>query len=158
VAQNPYDTQSPTVRALRDVVTSLQGVAAAMMEGMGAQRLPGSGTYAFRRITDPLQLPVAGTPTRFDVPDGFFAEGGPGYQTTTFLVVNPNACYVRLRGTTSGPHRPVSPRMGWLFPPGFVGAFSTQYPLSMSTLAVPMPGVPLPEEFAPLDLIYGGGT
>jgi hypothetical protein len=153
-----YDTQAPVVVAMLQAVEALQDVSTALQESMGAQRLPGSGTFAFRRITDPLQVPVAATATKFDVPDGFFAEGGPGYQTTTFLVVNPNACYVRLRGTTSGPHRPVSPRMGWLFPPGFVGAFSTQYPVTMSALAVPMPGAPLPTEFAPLDLIYGGGT
>ncbi|KQT08521.1 hypothetical protein ASG40_11625 [Methylobacterium sp. Leaf399] len=153
-----YDDKTPNVVALRDVVTALQGVSASMQEAMGAQRLPGSGTYAFRRITDPLQVPVAATATQFDVPATFFAEGGAGYQTTTFLVVNPNACYVRLRGTTSGPFRPVTPKMGWLFPPAFVGAFSTQYPIFMSAMAVPMPGVPLPTEFAPLDLIYGGGT
>lgn len=153
-----YDQQSPTVRALRDAVAALKGVAASMQDSMGAQRLPGSGTFAFRRITDPLQVPVAAEPTKFDVPADFFAEGGPGYKTTAFLVVNPNMCWVRLRGTSSGPHRPVSPRMGWLFPPGFVGVFSTQYPVTMSAMAVAMPGVALPTEFAPLDLIYGGGV
>lgn len=154
-----YDEDTPNVRNLRALVETLQLVAAAMQESMGAQRLPGSGTYAFRRITDPLQLPVKAEATRFDVPETFFAEGGPGFGTTTFLVVNPNPCYVRLRGTSgTGPHRPVTPKMGWLFPPGFVAAFSTQYPVSMSTMAVAMPGVPLPAEFAPLELIYGGGT
>jgi hypothetical protein len=143
---------------LKKLTDSTMALTQALNESMGAQRLPGSGTFAFRRITDPLQVPVAATATRFDVPPEFFAEGGPGYQTTTFLIVNPNTCYVRLRGTSSGDFKAVNPRMGWLFPPGFVGAFSTQYPVAMSALAVAMPGVPLPTEFVPLDLIYGGGT
>lgn len=154
-----YDTANPVVQALRDTVTQLQAVSSAMQDSMGAQRLPGSGTFAFRRMTDPLMLPVGSDPLRFDVPDGFFDEGGPGYQSTTFMVINPNLCYVRLRGTSgNGPHVPVTASTGWLFPPGFVGCFSTQKPRSMSTLAVPMPGFPLPNQFAPLNLPYGGGT
>lgn len=153
-----YDTQNPIVRALQGAVVELQAVSAAMQDSMGAQRLPGSGTFAFRRTTDPLQLPVGPQAMRFDVPIGFFDEGGPGYMATTFLVVNPNACYVRLRGTTSGEHRPVTPTTGWLFPPGFVGCFTTQKPISMSTMAVAMPGFPLPAEYVPLELPYGGGT
>ncbi len=153
-----YDTANPVVQALRDAVVQLQAVSGAMQDSMGAQRLPGSGTFAFRRTTDPLQLPVGPQAMRFDVPAGFFDEGGPGYLATTFLVVNPNACYVRLRGTTTGEHRPVTPTTGWLFPPGFVGCFTTQKPISMSTLAVAMPGFPLPAEYVPLELPYGGGT
>ncbi|AYO83663.1 hypothetical protein [Methylobacterium brachiatum] len=153
-----YDEQAPNVVSLRQAVTAIQAVAAAMQDSMGAQRIPGSGTFAFRRTTDPLQLPVGPGPLRFDVPEGFFAEGGPGFQTTTFLVVNPNLCYVRLRGSSTDNHVPVTPSTGWLFPPGFVGCFTTQYPRSMSTLAVAMPGFPLPDEFAPLELLYGGGT
>lgn len=158
MSDGDYDTSNPIVRALQGAVGGLQEVAAAMQDSMGAQRLPGSGTFAFRRMTDPLMLPVAAEATRFDVPEGFFDEGGPGFQTTTFLVVNPNACFVRLRGTTSGEHRPVTPTTGWLFPPGFVGCFTTQRPISMSTLAVAKPGFPLPTEYAPLELPYGGGT
>lgn len=155
---NLYDQQSPAIVALRDVVDALQSVAVAMQDGMGAQRLPGSGTFAFRRVTDPLILPVGPQALKFVVPDGFFAEGGPGYQATTFLVVNANACYVRLRGTTVGRYQAVTETTGWLFPPGFVGCFTTQHPIFMSTLAVPMPGFPLPEEYVPLELPYGGGT
>lgn len=143
---------------LSQLVSALEKVSGAMQDSLGAQRLPGSGTFAFRRMTDPLLLEVGISPTRFDVPAGFFDEGGPGYQSTTFLVINPNACFVRLRGTTVGAHRPVTPTTGWLFPPGFVGCFTTQRPISMSTLAVAKPGFPLPTEFAPLELPYGGGT
>lgn len=143
---------------LSKLITTLEGVAAAMQDSQGIQRLPGSGTFAFRRMTDPLMPEVGPEPMRFDVPEGFFDEGGPGYQATTFLIINPNACYVRLRGTSSGPHRPVTPTTGWLFPPGFVGCFTTQKPVSMSTLAVARPGFPLPSEYAPLELPYGGGT
>ena len=71
-------------------VGQLQAVAGAMQDSLGAQRLPGSGTFAFRRMTDPLMLPVGPEAIRFDVPDGFFDEGGPGYQSTTFMVINPN--------------------------------------------------------------------
>ncbi|MEN3212242.1 hypothetical protein PUR23_19720 [Methylorubrum populi] len=158
MSDGDYDTSNPIVRALQGAVGGLQEVAAAMQDSMGAQRLPGSGTFAFRRMTDPLLLEVGPQAMRFDVPAGFFDEGGPGFQTTTFLVVNPNACFVRLRGTTVGEHRPVTPTTGWLFPPGFVGCFTTQRPISMSTLAVAKPGFPLPTEFAPLELPYGGGT
>ncbi len=158
MSEGDYDTSNPIVRALQGMVTEMQAVSAAMQDSMGAQRLPGSGTFAFRRMTDPLLLPVGPEPTRFDVPDGFFDKGGPGYQTTTFMVVNPNACFVRLRGTTTGEHRPVTPETGWLFPPGFVACFTTQRPITMSTLAMAMPGFPLPTEFAALELLYGGGT
>lgn len=153
-----YDAAGPNTRALRALVQKLGDLSAAMQDSMGAQRLPGSGTFAFRRMTDPLILPVGLSPMRFDVPAGFFDEGGPGFQTTTFLVVNPNACFARLRGTTVGEHRPVTETTGWLFPPGFVGCFTTQRPISMSTLAVAKPGFPLPTEFAALELLYGGGT
>lgn len=153
-----YDTQNPIVMALQSAVNEMSAVADAMRDSLGMQRIPGSGTFAFRRTTDPLQLPVGPVPTRFDVPAGFFDKNGPGYQTTTFMVVNPNACYVRLRGSNTDSHIPVTPTTGWLFPPGFVGCFTTQYPKSMSTLAVTMPGFPLPAEYAPLELPYGGGT
>lgn len=153
-----YDTQNPIVLALQSAVGEMAAVAEAMRDSLGMQRIPGSGTFAFRRVTDPLQLPVGVEPERFDVPEGFFDQGGPAFQTTTFLVVNPNLCYVRLRGSSTDTHIPVTPSTGWLFPPGFVGCFTTQYPKSMSTLAVAMPGFPLPDTFAPLELPYGGGT
>lgn len=62
---------------LSQLVAALEKIAGAMQDSMGAQRLPGSGTFAFRRMTDPLQLEVGLEPTRFDVPPGFFDEGGP---------------------------------------------------------------------------------
>lgn len=158
IAYEPPSAGGAQLTAMQRMIAEMAAVAQMLQDSMGSQRLPGSGTFAFRRITDPLQVPVAVEPTRFEVPTGFFDEGGPGYKTTAFLVANPNMCWVRLRGTSSGPHRPVSPRMGWLFPPGFLGVYSTQYPVTMSAMAVAMPGVPLPTEFAPLDLIYGGGV
>jgi len=143
---------------LQKLIGEMAAVAQMMHESLGAQRLPGSGTFAFRRVTDPLILSVGPQASKFVVPEGFFAEGGPGYQATTFLVVNANACYVRLRGTTAGAFQAVTPTTGWLFPPGFVGCFTTQHPIFMSTMAVPMPGFPLPAEYVPLELPYGGGT
>lgn len=131
---------------------------AAIRESMGAQRLPGSGTYAFRKMTEPLLLDIKATATRYDVPPGFFDQGGPGFQATSWWVVNPNNCYVRLKGTTSGAHVPVTDSTGWLFPPNFSGPFSTQYPTSMSTLAVVRGGLPIPAKCDPLEIIYGGGN
>lgn len=158
MVENGYDSDSPVVKALRDTVRALDAVAAAQVDGMGALRLPGAGNFAFRRVTDPLLVPVAATATEYTVPNGFFADGGAGYQTTSFYVVNPNNCWVRLRGWSGqGNFAPVTPTMGWLFSPGFQGAFGTQYPVKMSALAVVKQGIAIPNDLAPLELIYGAG-
>lgn len=143
---------------MNSLVARMEALAAMQAEAMGAQRLPGSGLFAFRKMTEPLMLEVGPSVTKFDVPAGFFDANGPGFQATSWFVVNPNECWVRLRGTTSGSYVPVAANTGWAFPPGFAGVFSTQKPIFMSTLAVAKPGRPLPSEYAPLELIYGGGT
>ena len=149
---------SGSLTLMSELVARMELVGEMIRESMGAQRLPGSGTFAFRKMTEALLLPVGASPTKFEVPAGFFDEGGPGYQATSWYVTNPNDCWVRLRGTTTGEYVAVSATSGWCFPPGFVGTFSTQRPIFMSTLAVPKPGRPLPTEFAPLEIIYGGGV
>jgi hypothetical protein len=153
-----YTENSPVVRALERTVEQLGAVSAAMRESMGAQRLPGSGTYAFRRMTDPLLVPVGLTATEFEVPAGFFEEGGPGFGSTSFYVVNRNPCFVRLRGTSKS-HKmfqAVTAATGWCFSPGNHGPFSTQYPVKMSAMFAP--GLPAPAEFQPLEVSYGGGA
>ncbi|HEV2557953.1 MAG TPA: hypothetical protein VGU45_04945 [Microvirga sp.] len=153
-----YDEQSPIVRALKDAVASMQAVASSMEESMGAQRLPGSGTYAFRRTTDPLLVPVTLDGSEYTVPAGFFDEGGPGFGTTSFYIVNRNPCFVRLRGT-SKQHKTfqrVTPETGWCFSPGNHGPFSTQYPVKMSAMFAE--GLPAPATFLPIEVSYGGGA
>lgn len=61
---------------------------------------------------------------------------------TAFHVVNPNPFYVRLRGAASMNDK-IQAGEGWLWPPGFAGVYSTQYPDFVSVLAVAMPGFPL---------------
>lgn len=155
-----YDQQSPTVVALRDVVTALQGLAANAQESMGAQRLPGSGTFAFRKTSDLiLKVPVGIQPSRFVVPEGFFEEGGQGHLATSFYVKNDNTCAVRLRGSTNQ-FRPVDEDHGWPpFDPGFTAVFSTRYPVLMSAMAVATPRFPtIGEWLVPLEISYGGGV
>lgn len=119
--------------------------------------------FSFRRATDPLQLPVATTATKFDVPTGYFTQGGPGFGATSFWVCNANNFWVRLRGsgimTDAGGtylYIPVTATTGWLFPPGYVGAFSTQYPMWMSTISVSRQGIPAGD--GTLEISYGGGN
>lgn len=112
--------------------------------------------FPFRRLTDPLILDVDVVAKKFDVPAGFFQQGGPGFGATSFWVVNPNNFWVRLRGSNDANHIPVTATTGWLFPPGFCGAFSTQFPVSMSTLAVTYQNVPA--GVGTLEISYGGGV
>lgn len=108
----------------------------------------------FRRFSDPLMVPCAPTATQFVVPDGFFTQDA---QWNAFYVVNRNAFWVRLRGTTAGPFQPVTETTGWLFPPGFAGVFSTQYPRFMSAMAISVPGYP-PAGEGIVELAYGIGA
>jgi hypothetical protein len=50
-------------------------------------------TTSFRRMTDPLQLPVSTEAQRFDVPAGFIPP-----DAESFWVANPNNFWVRLVG------------------------------------------------------------
>lgn len=95
--------------------------------------LSSTGTIPYRRLTDPLILPVAVTSTRTAVPASFIPQ-----EATSFRVTNPNAFWVRLRGAT-GPAAAtlsIGATEGWLFPPGFSGIFTTQFPEAMATIAV----------------------
>lgn len=84
-------------------------------------------------------------------------------RVTSFHVVNPNPFYCRLRGATGEPSDNIVDNEGWLWPPGFVGVYSTQYPAFVSCIAVERPGFPLRDDegallpFYPLELAYGIG-
>lgn len=111
-------------------------------------------------------VPVDVTPTEKKVPDGFFEnleeKHGP---MTAFCIVNPNKCWVRLRGTSklilgSVPTAsiPVSDSTGWLFPPGVMAVFSTQKPTFMSAMAVEKQGIIPQAPFYDVEVSYGIGT
>lgn len=123
-------------------------------------------SIAFRRMTRALAVPVFNVPTEANavkVPDGFIL---PSYNA--FAVFNPNVCSVALRGTSrpTGTPAPTTPLLAqtdgldWLYPPGFWGVFSTQYPFFMSAIALSTPiapDVPADSGLVPLRLWYGVG-
>lgn len=95
-----------------------------------------SGQIPFRRLTDPLMVPVATTSTTMAVPAGFIPQ-----DATSFRVVNPNNFWVRLRGaslaTSANPSAlTITATQGWLFPPGFSGTFTSQFPEYLATISV----------------------
>jgi hypothetical protein len=108
----------------------------------------------FRRMTNPLVLPVGPTAQRFDVPTNFFTSMAG---ITSFYVVNANNFWVRLKGSpmSTTPYSDITETQGWLFSPGFQGAFTTQFPVWMSTLAVNRQG--LTPGTGVLELCYGRG-
>ena len=116
-------------------------------------------TTPFRRLTNPLLVPVTTSPTADNaliVPANFIPPGA-----TSFCVVNSNLCWVRLMGTGGGASAPVAVQdyQGWLFPPGFFGVFSTQLPIWMSAGAFARDGYPLAGlTLQPLEVSYGEGT
>lgn len=98
--------------------------------------LSGAPMIPYRRLTDPLMLPVGTSSTTTQVPAGFIPA-----DATSFRVTNPNSFWVRLRGTNSqqsvNPSAlTISATQGWLFPPGFSGTFTSQFPEYMATIAV----------------------
>ena len=109
----------------------------------------------FRRSTDPVIVAVG-------YPTGAITTVSAEMMTAimnlnAFFVVNPNTCYVRLKGYQSS--QAISEYEGWLFPPGHVAVYSTQRPRFMSALAVARPGFPVdPNDLAPLEVSYGNGT
>lgn len=121
-------------------------------------------TFPFRRMTRALLVPVSATASSFAVPNGFFQQ--PMY--TAFMVVNPNACWVGLRGTSynADGSAPASATLAdadgadWLFNPGHSAVYSTQYPAFMSAIALAMPGYQLPpaDGYTPLRVYYGFGA
>lgn len=112
-------------------------------------------------MTKALLVTVAEAPTFVPVQPGWI---DPTY--TAFMVVNPNICWVGLRGTTpvEGQPPPTEPAMttldgtDWLFPPGHVGVYTTQYPVFMSAVALNFPGFGLPGQYVPLRIYYGYGA
>jgi len=123
-------------------------------------------SVAFRRMTRALAVPVVSAPTAQNatqVPAGFILQS-----YNAFAVFNPNICTVGLRGTSRPTGQPVptapilaqADGLDWLFPPGFWGVFSTQFPFFMSAIALPMPiapDVPADNALVPLRLWYGVG-
>lgn len=107
--------------------------------------------FAFRRSTDPYMVPAGASASKFDVPDDLKSSG-----YMSFCVVNPNPFWVRLRGST-GTYVAVTDTTGWLFPPGFFGIFSTQYPEFMSAMGVVRQGLPVTAGGF-LEVSYGGGA
>ena len=127
------------------------------------ERMTASGKVMrpFRRMTKGLLVPVAEAPTWMEVPEGFIDES-----YTAFMIVNPNVCWVGLGGTSGAMDKPkpTVPNMAspdgtdWLFPPGHVAVYSTQYPVFMSAVAIAMPGFELPGQYVPLRVYYGYGV
>lgn len=113
----------------------------------------------FRKIVrDPFLCMVGVEPVLTAIDrDGLIAK-----RVTSFHVVNPNPFYCRLRGS-SGEGDEIAEGEGWLWPPGFVGVYSTQYPAFVSCIAVERPGFPLRDDdgnlmpMHPLELAYGIG-
>jgi hypothetical protein len=116
----------------------------------------------FRRMSEPVQLAVGPTAQMTMVPPDRLKDPANGQPLTSFYVVNPNNVYVRFKGYSSAAdctNLSVTDTTGWLVPPGFVGIFSTQYPMCGSTKAVSMPGYPITSAttYAPLEWSYGFG-
>lgn len=123
-----------------------------------------SYVFPFRRMTKCLRVPVTTNPTQANaltVPPGFI---NPQYKS--FMIVNPNACWVNMRGTSATLNDPNPTQANlasadddyWLLPPHHFGVYSTQNPLFVSAIALAMPGFTLPAEFVPLRLAYGVGA
>jgi hypothetical protein len=125
--------------------------------------LASEGQIPYRRMTDPLQVPVGPSVTRFEVPAGYVPTGA-----NAFLVINPNLSWMRLKGSgVAYPERePVGEYVpvvgtdgqgtGWLFQPGFFGVFTSQFPRYLSTIAVAKQGVPATNGF--MEISWGMGS
>lgn len=120
-------------------------------------------TIPYRRMSDPVQITVSSTPQATMVPpEKLFDPASPAMRLTSFYVVNPNNFWVRAKGFTNAADCNavgVTPTTGWLWPPGHVAVYSTQYPVCASAMGVPMPGFPLPADAAmkPIEWSYGYG-
>lgn len=129
--------------------------------------------FAFRRLTDPFLIPtLPGVASQVEIGIDF-RENQQNF--TSFCVVNSFPIWVRLRGSgrvaqigardgAAPTFKPVEDGRGWLFPPGFMGVFSTQYPKWVSGMAVERPGFPIKDDEgnplypnAVLELSYGRG-
>jgi len=118
----------------------------------------------FRRLTDPLQVPVAASVTRTDVTAGYIPDGAE-----SFWICNPNSFWVRLKGSginringigMSGDYVAVVGDTGfgtgWHFPPGYCGVFMSQKPRYLSTIATNAQGLTPGDGF--LELAWGSGV
>ena len=119
---------------------------------------------AFRRVTDPLQIPVGPVAQRFDIPRGFIPS-----DAESFWVVNSNPFWVRLRGSgtnsingtlMSGVYADVIGTeglgTGWHWPPGFIGVFGTQFPRYVSTISPSAQGLTAGSGY--IELAWGVGS
>jgi hypothetical protein len=116
----------------------------------------------FRRMTDPVQITVGSSAQPTIVPPEKLLDPATGARLSSFYVVNPNNFWVRAKGFTSAADCNaigVTPTTGWLWPPGHVAVYSTQFPVCASAMAVAMPGFPLPADAAmkPIEWSYGYG-
>jgi hypothetical protein len=119
-------------------------------------------TIPFRRMSEPTQVVVGATAQPTTIPAGRTNDPFTGLPLPSFYVVNPNNVWVRLKGFTNTSDCSsigVTPTTGWLWPPGHVAVYSTQFPACVSAMAVPMPGFPITAAttYAPIELSYGPG-
>ncbi|TKD50215.1 hypothetical protein [Sphingomonas baiyangensis] len=116
----------------------------------------------FRRnlSVSPIMVPATDEPS-------YVAVGPLPNGVTSFGVVNSYPVYIRLLGTSMGDETPndAGEGLGWLFPPGHFGIYSTQFPAGVSAIAVERPGFPIHDEEgallypeAALELFYGSGA
>jgi hypothetical protein len=126
--------------------------------------LASEGQIPFRRMTDPLQVPVGPQAAQFVMPANYIPLGA-----NAFLIVNPNLFWMRLKGSgvaapnvdPIGDYAPVvgtpdGAGTGWLFQPGFFGVFTSQFPRYLSTIAVPKQGVAAGNGFMEISWGMGG--
>lgn len=112
------------------------------------------GVIPYRRLTQPLMLDVAPTSGRTAVPAGFIPP-----EATSFRVTNPNAFAVRLRGAkgSGADGLTITTSQGWLFPPGFSGTFTTEFPEFMATISQAWMGTVAGSGILEISYGIGGG-
>lgn len=119
-------------------------------------------TSPFRRVSEPVRVMIGPNPQSTMIPPEQLRDPANGLLLSSFLVVNPNNVWVRVKGFTNADDCNkvgVTPTTGWLWPPGFVAVFSTQFPVCASAMAVSMPGFPITANttFVPVEWSYGPG-
>jgi hypothetical protein len=119
-----------------------------------------TSTFAFRRMSEPVQAAVGPTAQATMVPPNLMLDPVSKQRLGSFYIANPNMVWIRLKGFSNQDdcnNIGVTPTTGWLWPPGHVAVYSTQYPVCISVMAVPKPGFPLTGDYAPAELSYGPG-
>lgn len=120
-------------------------------------------TTPFHRVNDPVMVAIGPMAQTTIIPASAMLDTDGVTKLGSFYIANPNNVWVRLKGFNNQADcdagTPVTAATGWLFPPGFVAVFSTQYPKCVSAMAVSEPGYPVTSstQFAPLELAYGTG-